>query len=685
MRDQKKFVKIIDASIFVFVILFLLSLTNSIFANQVGYYGALLLMLFRFFLTKENQFKKSGLEYIFLWFILAEILSAIFSNNQSQAFTNVLKRALLIPIIYTMIASATDLKRAKLYFKIYIGASLITVLIYLFFSYRFYIENLYGLQQSGPSLFQYPITASEIISFTVIFLFAFLVNEKTSFKNKALLLVGFGLSSLALVSTYKRTGWLGAAFGIFIILILKRQWKILIPLALMGVVILLTQKNISEVFVFNYSNNSISKNIESKTGGRANNILSVGDKFYVSDYENGLVEYQDSSIIKKIKTPAPIVDFKKWKDDFYFAYLIDSRFLLIKKKEDNLIFIKEFITPGFTASYRVASGYLYVLDSDSGITVFRDPENLENYMRFENLSRGANFYIDSSYFIFQLPGSGLTIYKSEYKLPGDSLYFYKNPKISFIYYSNKKLFISDDEGLKLFEVGENKLALLDKTNRISNAFLWDQNDNKLFTADLSDKVFELGYPIKDSIKIISENKLSFTPASINYKSGKLYFTYVKRSRLLSVWDFYLPSNYTRLALWQAGWEMFKDHPLFGVGDIDLREYYIKYKRPFDKEIQGHMHNNFVHILVTLGAFGFLAVMFLFVEIILIELKIYKERKNIPFVSSYAIGAIGCFAAFLFSGLTEMNFGDHEIITLVWFTFGLSLSLYFLSQNTEANQ
>ena len=194
----------------------------------------------------------------------------------------------------------------------------------------------------------------------------------------------------------------------------------------------------------------------------------------------------------------------------------------------------------------------------------------------------------------------------------------------------------------------------------------------------------LSFQLKIQLNIISTNQLSFTPSSINFKNNNLYLTYIKRSRLLSIWDPYLPSNYTRFALWRAGWKMFLDHPLFGVGDIDLREYYIKYKRPYDKEIQGHMHNNFVHVLVTLGAFGFLAVIFLFYKIIIIESRVYKERKNITFVSSYALGALGCFAAFLFSGLTEMNFGDHEIITLVWFTFGLNMAFYFLSNNLVDN-
>ena len=500
MKNENKTIKIIDSSILFFIVLFLLSLSNSIFVNQLGYYGALLLIVFRYFLTRENQFKKTGLELALVWYLAAEILSAIFTQYHNNANTNLLKRALLIPIIYTFIAASTDLKRAKLYFKIYIGASLVTVLIYLFFSYRFYIQNLYGVEQSGPSIFQYPITASEIISFSVIFLFAFLINEKVSIKNRILLLIGFGLSALALISTYKRTGWLGAAFGIFVILIIKRQWKILIPLIVFGVIIILIQKNISEVFVYNYSENELAKKIELNTEGRAYNIYPEDDKYFVSDFENGIVEYQDSTIINKIKTPAPIYDLRKWTDDYLIAYLSDTRFLLFAKDGDNLKIKKEFMAPGFTTAYRVSNRYLYILDSDSGLTVFRDPNNFENYMRFEKYSGYANFYIDSTYFILQSPGKGITVYQSEYNLPGDSLFSYKNSNIDFVYYINSKLFISDNTGLKLFKVNANHLTLIDESNKIMKALYWEQTNNKLFVADLSNKIFELEFPIKDSIK-----------------------------------------------------------------------------------------------------------------------------------------------------------------------------------------
>jgi O-antigen ligase len=110
-----------------------------------------------------------------------------------------------------------------------------------------------------------------------------------------------------------------------------------------------------------------------------------------------------------------------------------------------------------------------------------------------------------------------------------------------------------------------------------------------------------------------------------------------------------------------------------VGDMDLAKLYRIYKRPYDREIQGHLHNNFFHSLATLGVVGFLAIMFLLIKIFLIHLKLFKKLKNIPFASSFSLGVLGGFVSFIAAGLTEYNIGDHEVITLVWFTLAISMA------------
>lgn len=676
IMEKSKTIKILDGMVYFFMVLFLLSLTNSIFVNQIGYYFALIVILVRLAITKENQFEKTGLETAFLWFMAAEIISLIISQDHGGAIHNTLKKALLIPLVYTSIAATPDLDRGKKYFKIYIGASLITVLIYLFFSYRFYIYNLYSIEESGPSLFQYPITAAEILTFTVVFLFAFFMNEKTSVKNKIFIFAAFALSLLALVSTYKRTGWTGAIFGIFIVLLVKKQWKIIIPFFLVIIALFFTQKNISQIRVFDYSGGKLTRDYSFNTGGRAYDITPLGDNYYVSDYENGLVEYNREKELGKIDLAAPVGQMRHWKDNYYIASLIDSRFVLLKKNDEGLKSVAEFLTPGITYDFQIRNGYCYVLDNDSGLTVFKNPENLKDTVRYGNLSRYTSFYCDSTRLVLYSAPRKMTIIKLENGLPADpAINFTDDANIDYVFYTDGKLFVSDAHGLKLFDISGTGMNLLDKNSAMSKLFHWDQNDGKLFTSDLNGNFYELKYPVGNKIKITAKENIGFNPQSITYKNGRVYTSFVKRSRLLSIFDPYHPSNTVRFELWKAGWKMFKDHPVFGVGDIDLQKLYKQYKKPYDKEIQGHMHNNFIHVLVTLGLFGFLAFCYLIFKIISIEWKIYKETKGVTFISSYAIGALASFCAFLVAGLTEMNFGDHEIITLVWFSFGLNYAFY----------
>ena len=119
--NNEKKIKIIDKLIFGFVVLFLLSLNNSIFVNQIGYYGALLLFLIRYAVSRKNPFEKTGLEIPFLLFLLAELISAILSVNTSNAFRNFFHRFLLIPTFYVMIAAVNKPEKAKLFVKIYLG------------------------------------------------------------------------------------------------------------------------------------------------------------------------------------------------------------------------------------------------------------------------------------------------------------------------------------------------------------------------------------------------------------------------------------------------------------------------------------------------------------------------------------------------------------------------------------
>lgn len=680
MSDSRSpIINIIDKAIVVFIVIFLLSLSNSIFVNQLGYYGALLLFLTRWAVVKENSFNKSGLELAFLWFIAAEIISTVFSVDQSHAFNNLLKRILLLPIVFVMIASVQNVKRGKLYFNIYIAGTIITILIYLYFAAQHYIDDLYGITQSGPSVFQYPITASEIISFTVIFLFAFLINEKTSWKIKLLTGAGFLLSLAALFSTYKRTGWIGAAFGLLIILFLKKRYKLIITGFVLLLVLLYMERDLSRINIYSVQNGKIKSENVIDTDGRAFDVY-YDDKLIISDYNNGIVSYEENQLKRILDTPAPVVSFIHWKDDIYLLHLSDTRFITVKKHNGKYQPIQEFIPPGYTLKYLIDEEIIYVLDSDSGLTVYADPDNQIRKIRYPELTGFTDFYVNSDFLSVASVNSGFRVFHNSKGVMSAKPFIQRNTPISFFFQKDDHIYVEDRKGFHIFKADSSELHFITSIDGISRIYSAFTSENKIGFISTGGKITFVSM-VNSFPEIIGETDLGYTPNSAKVFDGKLYVTYVKPSRLLSIFDPYNQSNMNRIAFWKAGLKIWMDNPLFGVGDIDLAQLYRQYKNPYDKEIQGHMHNNFIHVLVTLGLFGMLSVLFIFFRIIQIDLKIIRETKGEPFVSSYAIGALGAFCGFLFSGLTELNFWDHEITTLVWFVFGLNIAL-FLSVKSD---
>ncbi|MDE3056894.1 MAG: O-antigen ligase family protein [Bacteroidota bacterium] len=157
----------------------------------------------------------------------------------------------------------------------------------------------------------------------------------------------------------------------------------------------------------------------------------------------------------------------------------------------------------------------------------------------------------------------------------------------------------------------------------------------------------------------------------------LFFLFAPPSqieRAKSIVNPYHPANIGRLHMWSTGMKIFAAHPILGVGDSDMHKIYMEYKAPDDVETGGHLHNDYIMLLVTLGSIGFLIVMAMFVKIGTVELGILHRFSSDWLGSSVALGAFAAFCGFLVNGMFEWNFGDHEIMVFIWFTVGLTLAV-----------
>jgi len=667
----------LDKAIFGFLILFASTLNNSIFLCQLGFFGAYLLLGLRFYLFRENPFKKTGLELAFLLYFGAVFISALFSIEKGNAFNELIKSLLLLPIVYLLAFAADSENKTKTILKFYLGVALVTLLVYLFTSLKHYFTQLYQLEMKGPSPFQYVMTAGGLMSFTAIFFFAFLINEKTNWKVRIFNLFAFGLSFAAVIASYTRAAWLGVFVGIFVVLIIKKKWWIIAPAIFAVLLIALLKGNESRVEVISLKNN-LNTEIVVNPNGRAYAVQIVdGDTILVSEYERGISVFSGNKHLQTLKTNSPITRINHWTRNYYLAFTLDSRFIVIEKERDGKIKeSKTFISTGATRDFALANGKLYVADKDSGLAVYLDPTDLSFKKYYGGYGGVATVAADEKYVaLYSEKNSSIELFANESGLPTtltDSIRF--ESSIKYLWFYKSTLLFQNDNNLIQYSIENNELKEIKKYPIVGITFM-KFVDSTAYALTIDGKIYK-GELINGALNFGIIKTLNYSCTSFSVNSDEIYVSSFKRNRVLSMFDPYHETNYERLNIWRVGLKIFKDYPFFGVGDIDLGNIYRKYKDDYLKENFGHLHNNFMQWFVTLGIIGFAAIMFMLVSIFFLNIKIYRAVKDEPVASSFAIGAIASFVGFLASGLGEYNFGDQEILTMIWFTIGLNLAFYF---------
>jgi len=156
----------------------------------------------------------------------------------------------------------------------------------------------------------------------------------------------------------------------------------------------------------------------------------------------------------------------------------------------------------------------------------------------------------------------------------------------------------------------------------------------------------------------------------------------QRGRVTSIWDPDYPSNRERIELMKGGWDIFLENSIIGVGPGDLAREYERHMPRGAEVIYGHMHNTFLHIAVTRGIIGLLT--FLWFVVAVYRLLTGTLRIDLPPPENgWAVGSLGAFTGFLVNGLFEWNFGDAEVITVLYIIIGSNIALrtagYFIGK------
>ena len=142
------------------------------------------------------------------------------------------------------------------------------------------------------------------------------------------------------------------------------------------------------------------------------------------------------------------------------------------------------------------------------------------------------------------------------------------------------------------------------------------------------------------------------------------------------------STRERYAIWEGAFNMFKDHPLLGVGLGQYKDNYQKkyiLKKARNKKLT-HAHNNVMQMLAEngiVGCVGFLSLVFYIIGRNCLDFL----KRRCP----YSLVIVASTFALFVQGLTEYNFGNSAVRKSYWLMLGCMLVLKLWVNNFRVSK
>ncbi len=137
-------------------------------------------------------------------------------------------------------------------------------------------------------------------------------------------------------------------------------------------------------------------------------------------------------------------------------------------------------------------------------------------------------------------------------------------------------------------------------------------------------------------------------------------------------------NQERLYTWISSLRMVNDHLFTGIGHGNYSTLCQQYRTPYQDftfTSRAHAHNNLLQVAVV-GGIPLLAC-FVWVWVVLFRSLYcaYQESKRAEAdVQAITLGVFGAAVAFFAQGMFEYNFGDSEVVTMLWLLTACALRL-----------
>ena len=180
------------------------------------------------------------------------------------------------------------------------------------------------------------------------------------------------------------------------------------------------------------------------------------------------------------------------------------------------------------------------------------------------------------------------------------------------------------------------------------------------------------FSIKDKKKIVLGLILLVSFSFVYFQFSP---TSIQRFEMISSTEYKDQPNYERMLMWQSAYNMFIDHPVFGVGVGNYHEEYINnYRSPLAREDTWHPHNVLLAMLAQTGIIGGLGYIVLFIYIFYKVIIDYKNTSNY-----ITLAFLASLTAFFINGLTDTNFMGHNLKELTYM-FYLIMGNYLILSN-----
>ncbi len=128
----------------------------------------------------------------------------------------------------------------------------------------------------------------------------------------------------------------------------------------------------------------------------------------------------------------------------------------------------------------------------------------------------------------------------------------------------------------------------------------------------------------------------------------------------------------RFDLWKSGFHMWMDKKLLGVGPGQVKSHYGHYASPgAANKSRGHLHNNVVHLAAERGLLALGAWIWAWIGYFVLVIRRVRDTRDAPFGTRFRmVGGLAVAAGFLSAGMFEYNFGDSEVVMLMFFASAL---------------